>query len=84
MSHWWAAAQGLLTAPAVLADDDAIQVFGVTLVGVSKTTGVKLLFTLTLIAAALLLRYLVLRGVRRVLGGDVADPRRFWARQGLQ
>ncbi|MEP7160757.1 MAG: mechanosensitive ion channel domain-containing protein [Dermatophilaceae bacterium] len=84
MSHWCATAQGLLTAPAVLADDDAIQVFGVTLVGVSKTTGVKLLFTLTLIAAALLLRYLVLRGVRRVLGGDVADPRRFWARQGLQ
>ncbi|MGI9093070.1 MAG: mechanosensitive ion channel family protein [Mycobacteriales bacterium] len=64
--------------------DDPIQVFGVTLVGVSPTTGVKLLFTIALIAAVLALRWVVLRGMRRALGGDVADPRRFWTRQVLQ
>ena len=67
-----------------LGADDPIRVFGVTLVGVNQTTVVKLLFTLALLLAVLALRWLVLRGVRRALGGDVADPRRFWARQGLQ
>ncbi len=84
MSRWHVAAQGLLAARGMLAEDDPIQWFGVTLVGVSKTTGVKLLFTLALIAVVLLLRFLVLWGMRHVLGGDVADSRRFWARQGLQ
>ncbi|MDO5711701.1 MAG: mechanosensitive ion channel [Micrococcales bacterium] len=84
MSRWSETVRMLVVAPATWAADDPIQVFGVTLVGVSKTTGVKLLFTLALIAVVLLLRFVVLRGVRRVLGGDVADPRRFWARQGLQ
>ncbi len=64
--------------------DGAVRIFGVTLVGVSTTTGVKLLFTVGLIAAVMVLRGLALTLIRRVLGGEVADPRRFWARQGLQ
>ena len=68
----------------MLAEGGAVRVFGVTLVGVSTTTGVKLLFTLGLILAVFALRFLALALIRRVLGGEVADPRRFWARQGLQ
>lgn len=63
---------------------DAVRVFGVTLVGVSTTTGVKLLFSLALLAAVLVARAVVLRLARRTLGGDVGDPRRFWVRQGIQ
>ncbi len=74
----------LLTAHGAVAADDPIRILGVTLVGVSRTSGVKVLFTLTLIVAVLVLRWVVLRVLRRILGGDVADPRRFWARQGLQ
>ncbi len=84
MSGWSATTRGLLGAPTGWAADDPIQVFGVTLVGVSRTTGVKLLFTVGLVGAVLLLRWAVLTALRRLLGGDVADPRRFWARQGLQ
>lgn len=62
----------------------AVQVFGVTLVGVSTTTGVKLLFTLGLVLAVLAVRGLALAVTRRLLGGQVSDPRRFWARQGIQ
>ncbi|GAA2001929.1 mechanosensitive ion channel [Nakamurella flavida] len=61
-----------------------VEVFGVTLVGISVTTGVKVLFTLVLLGVVLLVRQLILMALRRVLGGEVADPRRFWARQGLQ
>lgn len=66
------------------ADPGAVRVFGVTLVGVSATTGVKLLFTLGLVGVVLAVRGMVLAVLRRVLGGKVADPRRFWARQGVQ
>ena len=68
----------------LLAQGDAVRVFGVTLVGVSATTGIKLLFTIALVALIEMLRRFALRGLRRTLGGDVADPRRFWARQILQ
>lgn len=61
----------------------AVKIFGITLVGVSATTGVKLLFTLGLFLLVLAIRRLVLTVVRRVLRGS-ADPRRFWARQGVQ
>lgn len=61
----------------------AVEVFGVTLVGVSTTTGVKILFSLALIGVVLLVRALVLRLARRTLGGDVGDLRRFWVRQGI-
>ena len=63
---------------------DAVQIFGVTLVGVSSTTGVKLLFTLGLVVVVVIVRRLALAVMRRVLGGDVGDPRRFWTRQVLQ
>ncbi|MCI2240469.1 mechanosensitive ion channel family protein [Paenibacillus sp. TRM 82003] len=63
---------------------EAVELFGVTLVGVSATTGVKLLFTAVLVLAVLGLRGAARAVVRRALGGRVADPRRFWARQGLQ
>ena len=68
----------------VSTESGAVQVLGVTLVGVSVTTAVKLLFTGLLVAAAMLLRAGALLVLRRVLGGEVADPRRFWARQALQ
>jgi hypothetical protein len=67
-----------------LVEGGAVEVFGVTLVGVSTTTGVKLLFTVGLVLVVLALRALALAMIRRLLGGDVADPRRFWARQGIQ
>lgn len=63
---------------------DAVRVFGVTLVGVSTTTGVKLLFSAALVVLVLAVRALALLLARRVLGGDVGDPRRFWVRQGIQ
>ncbi len=68
----------------MVAFDGAVRIFGVTLVGVSKTTGVKLLFTLALILVVMILRGLVLMGARRALGGQVGDQRRFWTRQGVQ
>ena len=63
---------------------EAASFFGVTLVGVSATIGVKLVFTLVLVISLRVLRRLVLLVAQRILGGDVADPRRFWTRQGLQ
>ena len=62
----------------------AVRIFGVTLVGVDATTGLKLLFTLALVLVVVALRRLVLALTRRVLGGAAGDPRRFWARQGVQ
>ncbi|MCB0950662.1 MAG: mechanosensitive ion channel [Mycobacterium sp.] len=70
--------------PAEVALADGVRIFGVTLVGVSTSTAVKLAFTLGLIVLVLLIRGLALTISRRILGGEVADPRRFWARQGIQ
>lgn len=58
--------------------------FGVTLVGISRTSGVKLLFTVALVLLVLLLRRVAIGLARRLLGGAVADNRRFWTRQGIQ
>lgn len=55
-----------------------------TLVGVSVTTGVKLLLTLGLVLVVLVVRRLVLVVARAVLRGRSGDPRRFWTRQGVQ
>ncbi|MEK8072414.1 mechanosensitive ion channel family protein [Rhodococcoides navarretei] len=60
------------------------ELFGVTLVGISTTTGVKLVVTAVFVTIVLALRRLVLALTRRSLGGEVGDSRRFWARQGLQ
>jgi small-conductance mechanosensitive channel len=65
-------------------DPGAPRVFGVTLVGLSQTTAVKVVFTAVLVVVVLALRWLVLRVLRRTLGGDVGDPRRFWGRQLVQ
>ncbi|MCJ0977931.1 mechanosensitive ion channel family protein [Rhodococcus sp. ARC_M12] len=62
----------------------SVELFGVTLVGVSTTTGVKLVVTAVFVTIVLALRRLVLALTRRSLGGEVGDSRRFWARQGLQ
>jgi small-conductance mechanosensitive channel len=63
---------------------DAVRIFGVTLVGVSTSTAVKLAFTVALVVVIAALRGLALAISRQLLGGAVADPRRFWARQGIQ
>ena len=57
---------------------------GVTLVGINTETGLKVLYSLALFLGVLVLRMLALAVVRRLAGGAVADPRRFWARQGIQ
>ncbi len=71
LSLWWAAASG-------------VRPLGVTLVGVTAETGLKVVFTIGLVLVVLLLRGLARALIRRLLGGEVADPRRFWARQGVQ
>ncbi|MDZ7912895.1 MAG: mechanosensitive ion channel [Rhodococcus sp. (in: high G+C Gram-positive bacteria)] len=62
----------------------SVELFGVTLVGVSTTTGVKLIVTAVFVAVVMGARRLALAISRRSLGGAVGDTRRFWARQGLQ
>ena len=69
-----------MTTEVVLAE--GARIFGVTLVGVSTTTAVKLAFTVGLIFIVFVVRGLALGITRRILGGEVADPRRFWTRQG--
>ncbi|GJF11886.1 mechanosensitive ion channel protein MscS [Mycolicibacterium cyprinidarum] len=71
-----------MTTEVVLAE--GARIFGVTLVGVSATTAVKLAFTVGLIFIVFVVRGLALGITRRILGGEVADPRRFWTRQGIQ
>lgn len=63
---------------------EGVKIFGVTLVGVSTTIGVKLLLTTALVLVVTILRRLVIALARLALGGDVADARRFWTRQGVQ
>lgn len=62
----------------------AVNVLGVTLVGVDSETGWKLLFSAALVAVVVVVQGLARLVISRVLGGGVGDPRRFWARQGLQ
>lgn len=63
---------------------EGVSFFGVTLVGVSATIGVKVLLTVALILVLRVVRWSLAALAQRLLGGDVADSRRFWARQGLQ
>ena len=74
----------IATAALPEATDGAVRLFGVTLVGISVTTGVKVVLTIVTLLVIVVLRRLVLALSRRFLGGDVADPRRFWVRQGVQ
>lgn len=57
---------------------------GVTLVGLNSETGLKLLYSAALLAGVIVLRLVALALIRRLVGGEVADPRRFWIRQGVQ
>ncbi len=57
---------------------------GVTLVGINTETGLKLLYSLALFAAVAVLRMLALGVIRRIVGGEVADQRRFWVRQAVK
>ncbi len=57
---------------------------GVTLVGLNSETGLKLLYSAALMAGVIVLRLVALALIRRLVGGEVADPRRFWIRQGVQ
>jgi small-conductance mechanosensitive channel len=56
---------------------------GVRLVGVDRTTGVKLLFTAILIAGLVILRWVVRRVVARLARGREHTSLRFWTRQGV-
>lgn len=69
--------------PQTVPVNGSLRIFDVTLVGVNPTTGYKLLMTIGLIVIVLLLRKVLLMIGRRTLGGDIADSRRFWARQGI-
>ena len=80
-----------ITAPAEFAASafpvprpSATSVLGVTLVGVDSETGLKILFSAGLILLVVLLRGVARMVIGRLLGGAVGDPRRFWARQGVQ
>jgi small-conductance mechanosensitive channel len=64
-------------------EDSSVRIFDVTLVGVNPTTGYKLLLSIGLVLIVLALRQVLLIIGRRTLGGDIADSRRFWARQGI-
>ncbi len=68
---------------AVVVTPAAVEIFGVTLIGVSERTGVKLLLTLGLVAIVYGLRLLALAAVRRIPGRR-GRARRFWSRQGVQ
>lgn len=72
----------MIMEPVILAD--AVQIFGVTLVGVSTATAVKLGISAVLLAAVAAVRVGARSIIPRLLGGAVADTRRFWARQGIQ
>ncbi len=61
-----------------------VRILGVTLVGVTAETGLKLLFTIGLVIVVMAMRRVASVLIRRLLGGDVADAHRFWARQGVQ
>ncbi len=61
-----------------------VRILGVTLVGVTAETALKLMFTAGLVIVVMALRRVASILIRRLLAGDVADPHRFWARQGVQ
>ncbi len=73
-----------MLSPAAVVAPLAVKIGDVTLVGINGQTGTKVLYTLALVAIVLLLRGLARLVIRRLLGGEVADPKRFWARQGVQ
>jgi len=73
-----------VTASTVLLTQTGSWPLGVTLVGLNSETGLKLLYSAALMAGVIVLRLVALALIRRLVGGEVADPRRFWIRQGVQ
>src|SRR4028119_360972 len=63
---------------------DALQIFGVTLIGVTPENGRKLLLTLIFIAAAFLISRLLQLAVGRVVRGEGRPRLRFWTGQALK
>ncbi len=83
LPHFFVSAPGLVAAqvtPSNGLPDDS----GVTLVGITAETGLKMLYTIALILVVFAVRFVARAVIRRLLGGEVADPRRFWTRQGVQ
>jgi small-conductance mechanosensitive channel len=70
--------------PLVPTAAESIKIGDVTLVGVNTETGTKILYTISLVLIVLALRSVALWVIRRIVGGEVADPRRFWVRQAVQ
>jgi small-conductance mechanosensitive channel len=66
-----------------IANNGEIVLFGIRFVGVSVETGKKLLFSLALIAAILLLRLLFFSLVHLFQRGKKNDRSRFWSKQGF-
>ncbi|AWM37085.1 Mechanosensitive channel MscK precursor [Gemmata obscuriglobus] len=62
----------------------AVYLFDTRLVGVNADNGKKLLFTLTLLAFALLLGWVMRALTRAVLRGTANERAAFWARQGVR
>ncbi len=65
------------------AEQDALRILGVRLVGLTAENGTKLLLTLAFGAVLWLLRRLLGSLVRAVLRGRHNERTRFWTRQGL-
>jgi small-conductance mechanosensitive channel len=61
-----------------------LEVLGIRLVGLSADNAKKLLFSLALIFAAILLRYLVTGLIRLMLGSRKNNRLVFWSKQGIQ
>jgi hypothetical protein len=63
--------------------NNAVELFGVTLVGVNATNGRKLLFTLLFIGVVLLVARLLRRASLWLVRGRGSERVAFWARQGI-
>jgi small-conductance mechanosensitive channel len=64
-------------------DDQPIQIFGITLVGITRTTGKKLLMTLVLIAIVIAISW-TLRGISRLVFSRKRSQKVvFWVRQAI-
>ena len=64
--------------------EQAIEVFGIRLVGMNAENGKKLLFTLVFIALTILMGYVLRALARWALGGRGHERAEFWARQGIK
>ncbi len=68
-----------------MSPNDAVQILGVRLVGVTPENGRKLLFTIIFVVAVLIARR-ILRGVNALIfrGNDKIERAQFWIRQAIK